>query len=320
MAEISQPRANSGRILNQTTHAGMRGRGYGSAGTTPGYSHAAFNLTGHVQQRRPISWRVWFPAVIWTAIANQRRIVGAVLLRESRTRFGRTRLGYLWALAEPISHVMVMSIVYWAINRRAPVGDNVILFFITGVLPFFLFQKTARNLGGALRGGQTLLRLPLVNGMDLVMARALLEAVTWVCVTFIILGFMVVSGRAHMPDHPLICAAAAVATFGLGFGIGLVNAVLMTMWKSWVMIYPMITKPLYHFSAIFFFIDRIPADLRYWLSWNPMMHSVQWFRQGYITEYASVTLDPDYLLKWAIASILLGLCLERVTQRQVQSA
>ncbi|MFH5925883.1 ABC transporter permease [Roseomonas xinghualingensis] len=258
--------------------------------------------------------------MIWKALANQRRIVGAILLRESRTRFGRTRLGYLWALAEPISHVMVMSVVYWAINRRAPVGDNVILFFVTGVLPYFLFQKTARNVGGALRGGQTLLRLPLVNGMDLVVGRALLEAVTWLCVTLIILGFMVSTGRAHMPDHPLVCAAAVIATFGLGFGVGLVNAVIMTMWKSWVMIYPMITKPLYHFSAIFFFIDRIPADLRYWLSWNPLMHGVQWFRQGYITEYASVTLDANYLLKWAIASILIGLCLERVTQRQVQSA
>ncbi|WP_424136987.1 ABC transporter permease [Roseomonas chloroacetimidivorans] len=258
--------------------------------------------------------------MIASALANQRRIIGALILREARSRFGRTRVGYLWALAEPISHVLVMSIVYWAINRRAPVGDNVILFFVTGVLPYFLFQKVARGLGGSIRGGQMLLRLPLVNGMDLLVARAILEAITWICVTFLILGFMVATGRAHLPDHPLVCAGAALATFGLGFGIGMINAVLMTLWKSWVMIFPMITKPLYHFSAIFFFIDRIPADLRRWLSWNPMVHAVQWFREGYITEYHSVTLDPDYLLKWAIASILIGLCLERVTQRQVQSA
>jgi len=236
------------------------------------------------------------------------------------SRFGRSRFGYLWALIEPISHVAVMSVVYWAINRQAPVGDNVILFFVTGVLPYFLFQKTALHLGGALRGNQLLMRLPLVSGMDIVVARALLEGATWLVVLTIILSAMILGGRAPLPNEPLVCAAAAVMTFGLGFGVGLINAVLMTIWKSWVMIYPTITRPLYHFSAIFFFIDRIPADLRDWLSWNPMMHAVQWFRAGYMTDFASAALDRGYLLKWVVATVLLGLCLERVTQRRVQSA
>jgi hypothetical protein len=35
------------------------------------------------------------------------RMIGALLLREARTRFGRSSLGYLWAVIEPVSHVAV---------------------------------------------------------------------------------------------------------------------------------------------------------------------------------------------------------------------
>ncbi|WP_376092754.1 ABC transporter permease [Roseomonas sp. CCTCC AB2023176] len=247
------------------------------------------------------------------------RVVGALFLREMKTRFGRSRIGYLWAVLEPISHVAVMSFVYWAINRRAPVGDNVILFFVTGVLPYFLFQKTAQHLGGAIRGNHLVLRMPLVTGLDLVVARALLEAATWVAVVLLIFGFLILSGRAALPEQPLVCALAAFVTFAFGFGVGTINAVLMTVWKSWVLIYPMLTRPLYHFSAIFFFIDRIPANLRDWLSWNPLTHAVGWFRVGYVEAYGSVTLDPAYLIKWTVGAVIIGLCMERAAQRAVQS-
>jgi len=254
------------------------------------------------------------------AIGSRRRVIVALLLREAQTRFGKTRLGYLWALIEPISHVAVMSLVYWAINRMAPVGASVVLFFVTGVLPYFLFQKVALHLGGAVRSNQKLLRLPLVNTMNLVVSRAALEGLTWIVVSALIFFALITTGRAEPPEHPGACMVAAAAAFGLGCGVGLVNAVLMPIWPSWVQIYPTVTRPLYHFSAIFFFIDQIPSYLRDWLSWNPMVHAIQWFRQGYRDDYASTVLDEIYLLKWIAVTLLLGLCMERLAQRRLAEA
>ena len=254
------------------------------------------------------------------AAARQQRIIGAIMLREAQTRYGKSTLGYLWAFIEPISHVAVMSFVYWAINRQSPVGSSVLVFFVTGVLPYFLFQKVSLHLGNAVRANRQVLRLPAVTPLDLVAARAVLEGLTWVAVAAVLFGGLAAAGRARAPDQPLVCAAAAFVTFALGFGVGLMNAVLMTLWPSWARAYPTVTRPLYHFSAIFFFIDHIPPHLRDWLAWNPLVHAVQWFRVGYCAEYGSTVLDCGYLVRWAIATVVLALCLERLAQRRLIGA
>lgn len=254
------------------------------------------------------------------ALTNQWRTIHSIMLREMQTRFGKSRLGYLWAFIEPISHVTVMCLVYWAINRQAPVGASVVVFLVTGVLPYLLFQKVALHLGNAVRANRLLLRLPMVTPLDAIIARAVLEGLTWVTVSTVLFVVLVLAGLARPPDQLTVCAAAAIVTFGLACGIGLMNSVLMTLWPSWTRIYPTITRPLYHVSAIFFFIDHIPPNLQYWLSWNPMVHAVQWFRVGYQNEYASMILDQDYLLKWAVATVVLGLCMERLSQQKLQAA
>ncbi|GAN96805.1 polysialic acid transport protein [Komagataeibacter europaeus NBRC 3261] len=130
---------------------------------------------------------------------------------------------YLWTLIEPIAHVAVMPVVYWAINRQAPVGGNVLLFFVTGVLPFFLFQKTALHVGAALRSNQMLLRFPLIHALDIVTSRGLLESVMWLAVSVLILGGMIIGDYAPVPEYPMECVAAIILIFAMGMGVGLIN-------------------------------------------------------------------------------------------------
>ncbi|MGK7869897.1 ABC transporter permease [Falsiroseomonas sp. E2-1-a20] len=248
------------------------------------------------------------------------RMIGALLLREARTRFGRSSLGYLWAVIEPISHVAVMCFVYWTINRQSPVGPSVLLFFVTGVLPFFLFHKVALHLGAAVRGSQKVLRMPFVSPIDMVVARAVLEALTWVVVAAILFGALLALDLAEMPVAPETSALAALVTLALGIGVGLVNATAMALWGSWVQIYTMATRPLYIFSAIFFSIDQVPSTLQYWLSWNPVLHAVQWFRAGFRGDYATPVLDEVYLLGWVVATWFIGLCMIRVARPRLAYA
>ncbi len=254
------------------------------------------------------------------SLAARRRNIGALLLREQKTRFGRSRIGYVWAVVEPLAHIAVMSLVYWAVNRQAPVGASVIMFFATGVLPFFLFHKTALHLGAAVRGSQKVLRMPFVAPMDMVVARAILEAVTWVAVVCVLFTTLLALGLADMPDAPEVSLLAALVTLGLGFGVGLINATAMTLWTSWVRVYTTLTRPLYIFSAIFFSIDQVPSTLQYWLSWNPVMHAVQWFRTGFRADYETSVLDEKYLIAWVIGTILVGLCMMRIARPRLAYA
>lgn len=39
---------------------------------------------------------------LWNDFENQRHVIGALMLRELHTRYGRENIGYLWMIAEPL--------------------------------------------------------------------------------------------------------------------------------------------------------------------------------------------------------------------------
>jgi len=45
-------------------------------------------------------------------LRNQCRVIHALIIRETRTRFGDSKLGYGWALLEPILHITLLSLVF----------------------------------------------------------------------------------------------------------------------------------------------------------------------------------------------------------------
>ena len=49
------------------------------------------------------------PPTIFAALQTQVRVIQALIIRETRTRFGEARLGYGWALLEPVLHILMLS-------------------------------------------------------------------------------------------------------------------------------------------------------------------------------------------------------------------
>jgi len=252
------------------------------------------------------------------ALQTQIRVVLSLVFRETRVRFGGTRLGYLWALIEPILHVAVLSAIYMVWGRHAPMG-NLQMFFITGIMPFFLFSHTSSQLSRAISSNGQLLRLPPITNMDIVFAKALLQGLTWMIVFAILLFIVMLGGRLVLPERVEECAAAALFTFLLGFGVGLINAVLNMLFKAWERVYSAVTKPLYLLSGVFYLVDSLPDQARRVLVWNPLVHAIEWFREGYFANFSSLTLDRAYLIEWAVASVVLGLCMERAFRRRLHT-
>ena len=51
------------------------------------------------------------------------------------------------------------------------------------------------------------------------------------------------------------------------------------------------------------------------LAWNPLLHAIDWFREGFFASYRPHWLDRGYLLVAATLAILAGLALERGWRR-----
>lgn len=163
----------------------------------------------------------------------------------------------------------------------------------------------------------SLLQLPPVKPFDVILARGLLEFATDLVVAVLLLAGFVAIGIRALPDDLWSVAIALIVTGFLGCGIGFINAVLQTLFRSWDKLWSNATRLLYFFSGIFYVPGMMPDWARDLLAWNPLLHAIDWFRAGFFVSYQPHWLDRRYLVLSAILAMLMGLALERGLRRRL---
>jgi capsular polysaccharide transport system permease protein len=248
----------------------------------------------------------------------QSRVVGALILREMRARFGRSQLGYLWAIVEPLAYVAAFSAVFHFADRHPPFGSSMVLFFAAGVLPFHLFRHVANQLAGAFKANRALLTYPVVQPIDTIISRSILEIATSIFVIILVFSILVAAGEAPLPNNVLrLCESISLLAL-LGFGYGLSSAVLITHIDSWQNISRLIMTPTMFLSGVLYPLDSLPKVARDIIAWNPIVHGVELFRDGYYSNYRSNYLDVGYLAVVGLFLTFIALAMERTIRGRIE--
>lgn len=248
----------------------------------------------------------------------QIRVIGALALRETRTRFGGHVLGYAWALAEPLFWIATFYGLFLLVDRTSPERLDVVSFLATGIVPYELVMKTQDRVSNAVSGNKALLFYPQVQPLDLVYARVALELATYVVVLAIILGVNgLVTGQVDIGSIPVLVSGLLLAAV-LGGSLGLVLCSLQIVVPTIERMKGPVMRPLFWMSGIFFTVHVLPSRLREVMLWNPILHCTElvragWFR-GYRAEYAS----PVYVLCWILGLLFVGLTLERSVRHRIE--
>lgn len=245
----------------------------------------------------------------------QVRVVVSLLLREIRAAFGKSVLGYLWAIITPTVTVAMLVAIFSAVGRQPPFGSSLALFFATGILTLFFFKDLASKLMGSFSANKALLTYPAIKDVDTLIARALLVAATYTMIMVIVYGALIVWGHARPPHRPEVVIVAFLVTWLLGIGFGVLSAVIASVWDTWSNIQSILTRPLFFISGIFFVPSQLPPQARAVLQWNPILHLVELFRDGYYPNYNSTVLNPWYPVGVGVAMLLFGLAGERFFRR-----
>jgi capsular polysaccharide transport system permease protein len=249
----------------------------------------------------------------------QGRVLLALMLREARTRYGRQRVGYLWALIEPILHIALFYAVFQYTLRIVPLGHSLMLFLATGLATYVGFSNVLNRTKGGFASNEALLAYPIVSVMDVFLGRALLELATWALVTFIILGALIASGLDPLPRSVLTMISAILLLFGIGFGTGILVGIAAQFVPSVDNLISIPFRLLYFTSGVFFLPDALPPAVRDVLAWNPVLQGITLFRMGYYGNYDSHMLDLKYLVIWSTVSVLAAFVVERLTRKALLS-
>lgn len=208
-------------------------------------------------------------------------------------RYRRTRLAVLIAIGEPIGVIAVFSLTHSLISPVPPFGSSTVLFFATGILPFYLFFHVSWRL----RSWDWLRRLPRMTEFDLLVVHVLDEILTKVIIILLCaFGLWVLDVPDAWPNDPLVCLLALFVGSAIGIAVGLINAVIFAFFYAWPYIYAIVIRGFLAFSGVLFVVDWMPVPLREVAAYNPIAHYITLYRAGYYQNYPSATLDMQFLL------------------------
>lgn len=235
------------------------------------------------------------------------RVLGALMVREMITRYGRSWGGYMWAILEPAGIVMVLTLALGAFLHRPPIGNSFALFYASGYLVFYFFHQIANQSGTAVSVNRELMQLPMVRPLDAVISRFILTFLTLICVAVLIFGVLIMTTHNTVDVGRVFKALLAVSVLGLG--VGTTNAVIFTFVPVWRQIWTMATAPLMLISGTFFMFSSMPRNIQNLLTWNPLIHITGEMRMAFYPTYRGDYINLTYPIGVGLALVVIGMAL-----------
>jgi capsular polysaccharide transport system permease protein len=242
----------------------------------------------------------------------QKTVVFAIFIRELQARFGKFTLGYLWALLEPLFFVVVLSFLRGRFTGAPLAGIPYVVFFASGVLPFFLFRNIAISCISAVESNQGLFNYQRVKPSDVFAARSLMELLIIVAVSLIVFPSFHLLGQKFSHNDTLLTLAAVALLLMFTSGVALIFTVLGPLWVEAKKVLPMALRPLFFVSGIFFPISSIPTAAREYFLWNPLLHGIELFRASAFDGFTSTGASWSYLFWSSLLTFTFGLAIYRL--------
>lgn len=272
----------------------------------PGYSAYCFKLLGDSLSK------------LSDAFSIQCTTLNALIIRESRTRYGASSFGYLWAIILPVAWIFTFYCIFLATGRIVPFYEGITPFIASGIITYHAFQKTYDFTAKAIKNNKALLYFHRVQPIDLFFSRAMLDGGTYITIFFIIiLSDMMWFSQYSFSNIFYILGGLILSSF-LGTGLAICIAAIALTSHSIFNTVSVVLRPLFFISGIFFLPANIPHFALEFLQYNPIMQLIDLVREGLFVSYTSMIFNLSYVLGWiiglfAIGFILLAAKLKRVS-------
>ena len=237
----------------------------------------------------------------------------SISLREAQSSKTESPLGMFSILLEPIMMLGMMTIIFTMVRlRTAGLGDYVMLFLMTGIVPLSVFKGSVKGGERAYTRMRRLLVFPRLHLLDLVAGGIFLQLVAMMGLYAIITYFFHYFMATSSPEYFWLSLIPSIGNACIAFGFCMLNLVIRLYFKFWTTLFSIVMGPINILSGMFYTAETMPPPARKYLYYNPLFHSTEWTRSFYFPEYTSDLFDPYYYGGWVLGAIVIGLLLEHV--------
>ncbi|MBR3880221.1 MAG: ABC transporter permease [Mailhella sp.] len=249
--------------------------------------------------------------VVDSALKTQGRVIYALMMREVHTIYGSSRLGYLWALIDTMTSVVIFWTLREIMGFRPPHGMPILFFLLAGFCLFSIFRGTVNKCMNAVSGNKALLTFPQVTPLDLMIGRMVVLWGKEIVSALILLIVAALLGIYFQVSNFAVLVFTLFIPALLGLGVGMTCHAINTYFPVTEKIVSIILRIMFFTSGVFFSISRFPSYVMDYVWWNPMIQIIEMCRMSISAGYRAMPYSVLYLCSCTAVFLCLGLLLER---------
>lgn len=246
------------------------------------------------------------------------RIIGALMMRETVTRYGRQGLGLAWLVGEPLIFCFGVLIMWTAIKPPYEHGIRIGPFIMSGYVCLLLLRHLITANMNALQANIGLLYHRQIKPLHIYISRCVLEFASNTLAFIVVYAVLVTLNQVGMPGDPLSLYAGWLLLGWMGSGLALVFAGLALQFELFERISGVLQYAMIPASGVFVMAAWLPENYRNVLMKIPMPHAVEMVRGGVFGDTVQTFHDPAYAMAWSAIFTFTGLILIARAKRHVE--
>lgn len=240
------------------------------------------------------------------------RVIGALMMREVVTRFGREGLGLLWIILEPLAFCFGVLILWSVIKPPYEHGIKLGPFVMTGYMSLILMRHIISQNINAVQANFGIFYHRQVKYLHIYAARSAIEFAS-VTVAFVIVYLVLAAmSQVKMPADISMVYLGWVAIAWASIGVSLVISALAIRFDAVHRLSGLFMYLLIPFSGAFYMVSFLPPAAQEVILYVPLPHGVEMLRRGVFGEFVSTHYTMWYPFFCGTVLIVLGLLLLRL--------
>ncbi len=252
------------------------------------------------------------------AITRQSRVIGALVVREMTTRFGRRGLGFAWVMGEPLIFCFGV-LALWTLTKPAyEHGIRLAPFVMTGYMSLILIRHFLALLSSAIQSNLGLMYHRQVAPMHLLLSRAILEFGGATGAFIVVYAILLALNQVSLPHDYLMLYSGWLLLAWTAMGFALITSGLAMRYELMERLVPVISYVMIPISGAFYMVSWLPAAAREYVMYIPFVHGIELIRGGVFGEFVATYYNVPYALTIGAIMNIMGLLIISASRDRIE--
>lgn len=243
-------------------------------------------------------------------------------LRELRSRYKKSVLGWTWSLLNPLSTVIVYSIIFSTFLKiQPPTGHpsglhNFAVFLLCGLLPWNFISNSMNASMGSLIGNANLIKKVYFPREVFVVSAIGSLLVSFLIEMGVLAVILLIMGNMVLPWIPVVLFLMLIQSFFV-LGIGFLLSVLNVYFRDVQHLIGILLMVLFYSAPIVYPLSVVPKSVRGIYELNPLVVLVEAYRDALYDLRFPPFLSILYLILWSAVLMAIGLAVFQKLDRRL---